>query len=222
MAGYSHVHVQLNAPSRLALAVTFAHACMLRFLNVYIYCTRNLTPKRPCRRSDTFGRNQEAQASLTFPRGSESTTSDAAQLSPPTWSDTRPKTTQMPCFTPFSHTAGGSSSCSASVVVRTSFAYLQRVPAWKDSAAVRAASEKTEPTHVAVGRRSALAHRRSQDGRAAAKKPAWWPQVQPAMSPQAVLDRLSQVETPTRSPTVSVRRKRLFIGGEQREQGCKS
>ena len=128
----------------------------------------------------------------------------------------------MPCFTPISHTAGGSSSCSASVVVRTSFAYLQRVPAWKDSAAVRAASEKTEPTHVAVGRRSALAHWRSQDGRAAAKKPAWRPQIQPAISPRAVLDRLRQVETPTRSPTTSVRRQRLFLGGEQREQGCKS
>ena len=87
---------------------------------------------------------------------------------------------------------------------------------------MRAASEKTEPPHVGVGRRSALAHWRSQDGRAAAKKPAWRPQVQPAMSPQAVLNRLSQVETPTRSPTTSVRRKRLFIGGEQREQGCKS
>ena len=185
-------------------------------------CTRNLTPKRPRRRSDTFGRNQATQCSLTLPRESESTTSDAAQLSPPAWSDTRPKPTQMPCFTPISHTAGGSSSCSASVVVRTSFAYLQRVPAWKDSAAVRAASEKTEPTHVAVGRRSALAHWRSQDGRAAAKKPAWRPQIQPAISPRAVLDRLRQVETPTRSPTTSVRRQRLFLGGEQREQGCKS
>ena len=185
-------------------------------------CTRNLTPERPRRRSVTFGRNQATQCSLTLPRESESTPRDAAQLSLPAWSISRPKTTQTPCFTPISHAAGGSSSRSASGIVCRGFAYLQRGPAWKDTAAVRTASEKPCSQHVAVGRQSALAHRRSQDGRAAAKRPAWRPRVQPAMSPQAVLDRLRQVETLSGSPATSVRRRRLIFGGEQRGQECQS
>ena len=87
---------------------------------------------------------------------------------------------------------------------------------------MRAVSEKTEPLRAVVGSRSALAHRRSQDGRAAAKRPAWRPQVQPAMSPQAVLDRLRQVETLSGSPATSVRRRRLIFGGKQRGQECQS
>ena len=189
---------------------------------IYFLCTRNLTPRPPRRRSVTFGRNQATQCSLTHSRQSESTTRDVAQFLLPAWSITRPKTTKTPCFTPISHTAGGSSSRSASGIVCRNFAFLQRVPAWKDSAAVRAASEIQVDTHAVVGSRSALAHRRSQDGRAAAKRPAWRPQVQPAMSPQAVLDRLKQVETLSGSPATSVRRRRLIFGGEQRGQECQS
>ena len=185
-------------------------------------CTRNLTPERPLRRSVTFGRNQATQCSLTLPRESESTPRDAAQLSLPAWSVTRPKTTQTPCFTPISHAAGGSSSRSASGIVCRGFAFLQRGPALNDTAAVRAASEIQVDTHAVVGSRSALAPRRSQDGRAAAKRPAWRPQVQPTMSPQAVLDRLRQVETLSGSPATSVRRRRVIFGGAQRGQECQS
>ena len=42
------------------------------------------------------------------------------------------------------------------------------------------------------------------------------------MSPQAVLDRLRQVETLSGSPATSVRRRRLIFGGEQRGQECQS
>ena len=99
--------------ARLARCPTSAR----RASRIYFLCTRNLTPEWPLRRSVSFGRNQATQCSLTLPRESESTPRDAAQLSLPAWSVTRPKTTQTPCFTPISHAVGGSSSRSASGTV---------------------------------------------------------------------------------------------------------